>query len=338
MFPRRLRPIILSLALLLFTSWTLYTVLQNGYQIKNAISYSTRPLWDKPDGPKNVIPHYYAEGLLMDDHTCSLHGWKERKSDKLIKVLDAVLMSSELDLLEIRLNELDNVVDRFFIVESNTTFTGLPKEKYYDKNKKRFAEFAHKISYRSVDNLNHLDPWENEKTMRVAMSSFIKSHTTEFPPDTVALVIMSDVDEIPSEHSIRLLKHCDFGNSIHLQLRNYVYSFEWLNGLDSWRASVRLWKRGSYYSHAYSGEDVLLADAGWHCSFCFRTLSEFVIKMTGFSHHDRIGGRTEILDPNRIQQRICEGSNIFGMLPEAYTVWLFTSSGSLPFPNVSMAL
>ncbi|KAF9268684.1 glycosyltransferase family 17 protein [Marasmius fiardii PR-910] len=318
MFPRRLRPIFIAIALLLFASWTIYMASGNSYQIKNAISYSTRPLWDKPEGPKNIVPHYYAEGLSLDEHTCSLHGWKPRGGSKSI-VFDAVLMSSELDLLEIRLNELDYVVDRFFIIESNTTFTGLPKEKYYDKNRERFKDYHHKISYRSVDNLNSENAWDNEAAMRTFMSSFIKSHTTEFPPDTEALVIMSDVDEIPSEHSIRLLKLCDFGQAIHLQLRNYVYSFEWLNGFDSWRASVRLWNALPFYSHGYSEGAALLADAGWHCSFCFRTINEFVVKMTGFSHHDRVGGRTELLDPSQIQQRICDGSNIFGMLPEAYT-------------------
>lgn len=61
--------------------------------------------------------------------------------------MDAVLMSSEVDLLEIRMNELDSVVDKFFIIESNATFTGLPKETYFAKNKARFAKFQHKTVY-----------------------------------------------------------------------------------------------------------------------------------------------------------------------------------------------
>ena len=35
-----------------------------------------------------------------------------------MKVIDAFLFSGELDILEIRLNELDSVVDHFVIVES----------------------------------------------------------------------------------------------------------------------------------------------------------------------------------------------------------------------------
>jgi beta-1,4-mannosyl-glycoprotein beta-1,4-N-acetylglucosaminyltransferase len=64
----------------------------------------------------------------------------------------------------------------------------------------------------------------------------------------------------------------------------------------------------------------MLADAGWHCSYCFRTIPEYVVKMQGFSHADRIGGRIDLLKPERLQEMICKGTDPFGMLPEAYTV------------------
>lgn len=83
----------------------------------------------------------------MDAHTCILHGWTKRADEPNVKVLDAVLMSTELDLLEIRLNELDSVVDYFLIVESNATFTGLPKDTYFRNNRSRFAKFEDKIVY-----------------------------------------------------------------------------------------------------------------------------------------------------------------------------------------------
>jgi len=50
--------------------------------------------------------------------------------------------------------------------------------------------------------------------------------------------------------------------------------------------------------------------------------SEYIVKMKGFSHADRIGGRIDLLDPKRIQTTICKGKDIFGMLPEAYSVGL----------------
>ena len=83
---------------------------------------------------------------------------------------------------------------------------------------------------------------------------------------------------------------------------------------------MTLWdKVQSYYRHSKSGERIL-ADSGWHCSFCFRTLTEYAAKMKGYSHSDRIGGRINLLDPKRIQDVVCKGRDIFGMLPEAYSV------------------
>ena len=82
----------------------------------------------------------------MDSHACQLHGWAERQV-KDFKVVDAILMSNEVDLLEIRMNELDSVVDKFFIIESNATFTGLPKKTHFADNRARFARFEDKITY-----------------------------------------------------------------------------------------------------------------------------------------------------------------------------------------------
>ena len=56
----------------------------------------------------------------MNEDVCALHGWHERKGRDEPELWDGVLLNTELDLLEIRLNELDIVVDKFFIIESNS--------------------------------------------------------------------------------------------------------------------------------------------------------------------------------------------------------------------------
>ncbi|KAG6900993.1 hypothetical protein C0995_002701, partial [Termitomyces sp. Mi166 len=204
----------------------------NQYQIKNVLSYATRPLWDEADGPKNIIPHYYAEGMKMDHHACQLHGWKEREARDNVKVMDAVLMSSELDLLEIRMNELDSVVDNFFIIESNATFTGLPKEVYFAKNRERFSKFEKKIIYKLQVHQHIILPgyplsgqvaWDVERWTRNNMTAMLHAHMNSLPSGNPILVIMSDIDEIPSKHTIELLRACDYGEAIHLQLRNFLY-------------------------------------------------------------------------------------------------------------------
>lgn len=87
------------------------------------MSYASRPLWDKPDGPKNILPHYHADGLVPDADLCALHGWEARDVEP--EVWDAVLFTTELDLLDIRWHELDPVVDKFFLVENNGAYSPL---------------------------------------------------------------------------------------------------------------------------------------------------------------------------------------------------------------------
>ena len=53
-------------------------------------------------------------------------------------IYDTFMFFNELELLELRLNELNGVVDKFVLVEATRTFTNKPKPLYYAENKQRF--------------------------------------------------------------------------------------------------------------------------------------------------------------------------------------------------------
>jgi hypothetical protein len=57
------------------------------------------------------------------------------------------------------------------------------------------------------------------------MTVLIRTHVASFSSNTNTMVIMADIDEIPARHTVNLLKNCDFGASIHLQLRDHLYRF-----------------------------------------------------------------------------------------------------------------
>src|SRR5437764_14134634 len=57
------------------------------------------------------------------------------------RVIDCFLFYNELELLELRLHELEGVVDWFVLVEAGQTFTGKPKELFFEANRARFARF-----------------------------------------------------------------------------------------------------------------------------------------------------------------------------------------------------
>ncbi|KAJ3671749.1 hypothetical protein LUZ60_007828 [Juncus effusus] len=290
------------------------------------ITYFLRPLWDSPPKPFSTIPHYYHPNISAQN-LCSLHGWKPRQSPR--KVFDAVLFSNELDILQIRWKELSPYVDEFVILESNSTFTGQVKPLFFAENRKNFSFVDDRLTYGTVGGrfVKKENPFVEESYQRVALDQLIR--IAGIQNDDV--LIMSDVDEIPSGHTIDLLRWCDgIPDILHLQLKNYLYSFEFLLDDKSWRASVHKYRTGSTrYAH-FRQSDILLADSGWHCSFCFRHISDFVFKMKAYSHVDRVRFGY-FLNPVRIQEVICKGADLFDMFPEEYTFQdIIAKLGNIP--------
>ncbi|XP_057501202.1 uncharacterized protein LOC130785137 [Actinidia eriantha] len=293
------------------------------------ISYFFRPIWDNPPPPFHHLPHYYAENVSMDC-LCRLHGWSLRSQPR--HVFDGIIFSNELDLLEIRWRELNPYVTKFVILEANTTFTGIPKPLFFTSNRNRFAFAEGKIVHgvfpgRTSFHGSNKDPFILESEQRASLNGLLR-HAGISNGD---LLIMSDTDEIPSLHTIKLLQWCDgVPPVLHLELKHYMYSFEFSVDYSSWRATVHIYNPGTTRYRHSRVTDLILSDSGWHCSFCFRHLREFVFKMTAYSHADRVRHK-EFLDYSRIQKLICQGDDLFDMLPEEYSFQeIIKKMGSIP--------
>ncbi|PKA61982.1 beta-1,4-mannosyl-glycoprotein beta-1,4-N-acetylglucosaminyltransferase [Apostasia shenzhenica] len=306
MFPRRSR-----LFFYLLSAASLASIL---FLHRHHLPSLLRPLWDSPPRPFIPLHHFHADNVSIPV-LCRLHGWSPRSSPR--RVLDAVLFSNELDLLEIRFHSLLPFVDLFLLLESNSTFTGFPKPLVFLENIRRFDFAADKIVYGSFTPLP--DPQSPPTSFR--MESIQRSAVNSLLRQSAAagdLVIMADADEIPSPHTVQLLRWCDgVPPVIHLELKHYLYSFEFPVDFSSWRATANLYRPGMAYRHSRRS-DFILADSGWHCSFCFRKIDDFVFKMSAYSHADRVRRRS-FLDHGRIQRIICEGGDLFDMLPEEYS-------------------
>jgi beta-1,4-mannosyl-glycoprotein beta-1,4-N-acetylglucosaminyltransferase len=70
-----------------------------------------------------------------------------------MKKYDVFTFFNELDLLDLRFRILNDYVDYFVILECNETFSGLPKELFYENNKERFKDFEHKIIHLITDDV-----------------------------------------------------------------------------------------------------------------------------------------------------------------------------------------
>ncbi|CAO1639392.1 unnamed protein product [Sympodiomycopsis kandeliae] len=312
------------LSVAIFLTILVVFIYRDRHTFHDSLSYSTRPLWDTPEDPKTILPHFLSKSLKPDSmEACTRHNWSVSTNLHNRKLVDAFLFSTELELLEVRLKELWNVVDVFVIVESTYDLMGNPKNLTFQDNKHKFIQYESKIShhiYQGREMKRTDGPFTLVNEMRDGVQRYLTSKVLP-GMSSDSLLLMSDVDEIPSQSTMELIKTCNTPLPLHLQMQNYVYSFEWTTDLHSWRAQVHAITDGMSYRHGKSS-DIALSDAGWHCSFCFARISEFITKMKGASHADRLYNRINwqsYLSPSTIQHKICNGLDLFDMLPEAYT-------------------
>lgn len=141
-------------------------------------------------------------------------------------IIDSFLFFKELDLLEIRLEYLYPIVDKFVIVEAGQSFKGNFKNFNFQDNIKRYSKYLDKIYYFKIEDLhNNKEEFfkyiknSNNKIIN-KISYFINSHThyeknnLSYLLDTYHrecihialnkickindLVLISDLDEIPA--------------------------------------------------------------------------------------------------------------------------------------------
>ncbi|MEM8700675.1 MAG: hypothetical protein AAGF82_02530 [Pseudomonadota bacterium] len=115
---------------------------------------------------------------------------------------DCFVFHNEFDLLEIRLREMGDLVDRFVLVEADQTQRGSPKPFFFDENRERFSAWKDKIVDLQVRFPDELPPalgvyknrrkkdWERENYQRNCIARGLE---TCRPDD---LILLSDVDEI----------------------------------------------------------------------------------------------------------------------------------------------
>lgn len=251
-------------------------------------------------------------------------------------VYDCFIFFNELDLLEIRLNTLKDVVDRFVIVESENTFQGKPKPLYFEENKVRFKSFEDRIIHvvmRNVNGNDSLTEWQRESAQRNELLSIWKKCK---PNDTI---ILSDADEIPNPDLIRknaskpgvtVFQHRNFYH--YLNCRCMSISETWWYGSVMFSAKnlkepqkIRMIAANlnrsynlilkkvlrqfiSFMESLWIGKRIA-QDAGWH--FGFLGGEEMIIqKIEAFSHTEYNQGQYK--DINKIKTLINSGTDLFG--------------------------
>jgi len=134
------------------------------------------------------------------------------------KIYDGFMFFNELELLEIRLNELDEVIDKFILVESPVTHSGKPKPLYYQENAHLFKKFHDRIIHVIYKPPETDNSWDRERGQRDA----IRDGVPELKDGD--FVIVSDADEIPSAESVR-----NYTPDMGIAAFNQSLFYFWLN-------------------------------------------------------------------------------------------------------------
>ena len=231
---------------------------------------------------------------------------------------DCFTFFNELDLLEIRLNTLNDVVDRFVIAEATRTYRGHPKELLFEKNRDRFAAFADKIDYIVVDDLlptEEIDrnpyelAWVNESRQRNALKRGLAMAQAQ------DVFLLSDLDEIPRPEAVARLEDLlqDETKGVRPEMAEYYYYLNFKNytaptlkkGTFAARCSIfedeaylslpscgrfmpEQENRGSVIQRLRSMPDgcaLCLPNAGWHFSY-LGGIEAIEKKLKSFSHSE----------------------------------------------------
>jgi len=178
-------------------------------------------------------------------------------------IYDCFTFFDELMLLEIRLKELDSVVDKFVLVEATHTHSGKPKRLYYDeaKDSEVFAPFKDKIIHVIYDEQMQPNRFANDRNQRNAIALGLASAK----PDDI--IIVSDLDEIVNHSTIPVIKQV-YGNA-RLVMKLFYYYFNCRANQDwQYPALCRFKDYQTADGLRLSKQDsVIILNAGWHFSY-----------------------------------------------------------------------
>lgn len=116
-------------------------------------------------------------------------------------IFDCFTFFNELDILQFRMELLNDVVDYFVLVESNSTHHGEKKRLYFTDNRERYSKYFDKIIYVFVDDIPEYKGEGDMSIVNYLRNAIMRGLVNKARPDDY--IIVSDVDEIPNPDIIR---------------------------------------------------------------------------------------------------------------------------------------
>lgn len=213
-------------------------------------------------------------------------------------IYDCFTFFNELDILEIRLRELYDVVDRFVLVEATHAHKGDSKPLHFAANRQRFAQYGDKIIHIVAGDLPEGEGaaaiWRREMTQRQCiLRGLLEAKDND-------VVLVSDVDEIPRRSCIPRELPDDVVLTYDQTLYYYnvntrCTNLRWRGTRAATAANVRaLTPDGLRWCVMPRGDypRLLIAEnAGWHFSY-FGNAEHIRTKMRSFLHQELVNEET----------------------------------------------
>jgi beta-1,4-mannosyl-glycoprotein beta-1,4-N-acetylglucosaminyltransferase len=189
-------------------------------------------------------------------------------------------------MFELRLNTLNNYVDKFIVSEANYTHSGKPKKLNFNIND--YPKFKDKIIYIKIDKLPHFNKADlfSERTKSIKIISYQRNKLLEglSQADNNDFIIYSDCDEIPNIKNlnfsllkkITIFKQKSFYYKFNLELKTLSWygsrgckkkdliDFEWLRQIKP--KQYRSWRIDTIFKKDKYRNINIIENGGWHFS------------------------------------------------------------------------
>lgn len=228
---------------------------------------------------------------------------------------------NELDVLELRLGEMSDTVERFVIAEADRTYAGAPKPLWFCEERERFSPWLDRITYLPVlDMPAGADPWAREHHQRRALGRGLGG----LEPDD--LVILTDLDEIVRTEAILWAKRHVQQGTWRFLLHMHLYHLLWRWPDLSWRYQIARCARGRDVPRdiqawrlrndpampavgEYRGTLAAPRSDGWHCAY-FGGGERIRYKLAEHAHPEMALPEHESL--GFLEACVREGRDLFG--------------------------
>ena len=216
-------------------------------------------------------------------------------------IIDTFLYFNEEELADLRINYLNDVVDFFVIIEANITHQGKPKGWNFEKLlNTKFLSYKDKIKYHKLiikeNEIQNNEGWISEnvkggKSWKIEniQRNYIQIACQDFSNED--MILISDVDEIPSLNKVKFLKNSEFEEINPVAFEQFLFHIncEYLN-LEKWIGTIatknkiiQKFKPQNLRNNRWRIS--MLSQAGWSFS-SFGSLKKIKEKFEAFAHDE----------------------------------------------------